>query len=258
MREVTCTARTGRHAYLTITYIATDERFPLPFGADRSLLAWITTKAFDDGWVTFTAITEYFRAFNLDTGGRGYKLFRERFQRIANLAIRLETWEEHERHVQRFFLLPVTHEPTELLSGGEGELDLSRKLLTDRHYGFRLAPPSRSSSAPTASPPPLRLLRAFHNAPQAWDFAQLLVYRSYVAKEPTVIPWADLLVQLGANDRDYRRLRHRLGEAPEEIRRLYPECPARLRGGLRGLEIRPWQPAGRGSRQGQRRLELTS
>ena len=225
-REITRTARVGKASWLRVTYLATDSRFPLPFGADRGLLAWITTQAFATGAVRFSAITEYFRAFGLDPGGRGYRLFRERFERIAHLAIRIEQIDQDARTVRKLFLIPQPVEPRKLLEGPVG--DLERKVLSYERYGFELDPGFWEYLKATRVPTPLALLRKLHARPLAWDLTQLVLYRCFAAKKPSAIPWRELAAQLGSQDQHRRRLRARVKAALAEIRTVAPGANAEL------------------------------
>ena len=240
LREVTRLARTGADSFLRVTYIATDRRYTLPYGADRSLLAWITTKAFQDGTVRFSAVADYFRAFGLDRGGRGYRLFWQRYQRVAALAIRIEQIDDGARHVRRLFLVPESVEPREL--GADPAAAAGKRLFGYNRYHFRLDREFWQYLKATRVPTPLPLLRAFHDSPLRWDFAQWVLYRSYACRSPSVVPWPALLEQLGTADRDHRRLKWQLARTLETIRGLYPECGVRFLPGLRGLSVWPPTP----------------
>ena len=237
LREVKRTARIGVGSSLSVTYLATDSRYPLPFGADRGLLAWITTRAFADGTVRFSAIAEYFRAFRLDPGGRSYRLFRERYQRISNLALRIEEVSAEGRTVRRLFLVPSAFEPPALVEGSAG--DLKRQLLSYDRYGLELDSSFWQYLRETRIPTPLDLLRTFHDAPQAWDFAQLVLFRCYTARSVSVIPWEELLEQLGASRSHPRRLKATLAGVLDTVRSFQPQLQARFLPGLAGLEVRP-------------------
>lgn len=237
LREVTRTARIGADLVLRVTFLATDSRYALPFGADRGLLAWITTRAFADGTVRFSAVREYFRAFRLDPGGRSYRLFRERYQRIANLALRIEEISSQGRQVRRLFLIPAASEPPALAEGSER--DLERQVLSYERYGFELDPAFWQYLRDTRIPTPLDLLRRFHDQPQAWDFAQLLLFRCYTARSPSVIPWDELLEQLGAKTTHPRRLKATLAGVLHTVQSFHPHVEARFLPGLAGLEVWP-------------------
>jgi hypothetical protein len=238
-REVTRTARTGIGSRLTVTYLATDERYGLPFGADRALLAWITTKAFADGSVRFSAVAEYFDYFELHRSGADYRRFRERWQRVSNLALRLEETSPSECHARRLFLAPTTREPLSLDAASTG--DINRECLRYNRHGFDLDPAFWQYLRDTRIPTPLALLRRFHDQPQAWDFCQLVLFRCYSSRTASVIPWSELLEQLGARTTHPRRLRLALAGVLDTVRSHFPDFPARFLPGLVGLEVSGWR-----------------
>jgi hypothetical protein len=238
-REVTRTARTGAGSWLTVTYLATDDRYGLPFGADRALLAWITTKAFGDGSVRFSAVAEYFDHFGLHRSGADYRRFRERWQRVSNLALRLEETSPDERHVRRLFLVPTSREPLSLDAASTA--DIGRECLRYNRHGFDLDPTFWQYLRDTRVPTPLALLRRFHDQPQAWDFCQLVLFRCYSARSTSVIPWSELLEQLGARTTHPRRLRVSLTGVLDTVRGLFPDFPARFLAGSNGLEVSEWR-----------------
>ncbi|HEX4956397.1 MAG TPA: hypothetical protein VF017_23675 [Thermoanaerobaculia bacterium] len=240
LRQVTRTARVGRASWLRVTYHATRPGVPLPFGADRSLLAWVTTKAFATGEVRFSAITEYFRAFGLDAGGKGYRLFRQRFERIASLALEIEEIDETEKRVRHLVLIPEAAEPLALLEPGRQAGQSDPRLLAYQRYGFELDRDFWSYLRETRVPTPTALLRRFHRRPLAWDFTQLLLHRCYAARSAAIVPFPQLCAQLGSTDKDPRRLRARLRRILAELVELYPDCPVRIeRGG--DLRVEPWK-----------------
>jgi hypothetical protein len=237
VREVTRRARLGARTWLSVTYIATHPDYPLPYGADRGLLAWMTTQAFATGAVQFSAIADYLRTFHLDQGGKSYELFRERFQRIANLAIRIEREEGHDCTVNRLFLIPASYEPIEL--GQKTLTPPTRKILSYHRYGFLLEARFHDYLRENPVPVPLKVARAFHNSPRRWDFALLVLYRSFAAANPTVIPWVELLEHLGGGQRHSRRLRYQLKADLAALEKLVNARLAVFLPGSRGLEVLP-------------------
>lgn len=241
--EVRREARTGATSRLRVTYVALDPRHALPFGADRSLLAWITTRAFRDGWLRFSAVADYFDTFGLAAGGRGHRIFWQRFLRLANLALRVEYLERDEAGSVEW--LPLTTAP--VLPGDPQSLAASvlrRPEAPFERYAFRLDRRFWHHLRRHGVPTPVALLRPFHNAPRSWDFAQLVLYRSFVARQPTQLPFPELSRQMGIRDRDSYRLKHRLNRVLDTIRRSYPDCPAQFLPGLEGLQLQPWRPYG--------------
>ncbi len=239
-REVTRTARTGAHSRLTVTYLATNARYGLPFGADRALLAWITTRAYNDGFVPFDIIRQYLHAFELDDGGRGYRLFRERYLRVVNLALRVEEISSSARSTRRLFVVPASKEPTSLDSSPD--FDRRCRSHSSARFGLTLDATFWRYLRDTGVPTPLGLLRRFHHQPQAWDFCQLVLFRCYSARTTSWVPWEELLGQLGATTNHPRRLKAHLNGVLHTVRSLYPDFPARFLPGLTGLEVDAWRP----------------
>ncbi len=241
-RSVTRTARIGRTARLTVTLTALDDR--LPFGADRTLLAWIQTLAFSSGFAAFDAVVEYLNAFGLGSGGRNYRVFRERLARLENLAVRVQLETPDEVATLRLhplkgsFLPRNRHSGTQTLAAAGAA---PSQLLLRNRYGLALDPDFWVYLRDQPVALPFELLLPFTNRPKAWDFASFVLYRSFAAKQPTRIPWSELVAQLASVDRSPRRLRATLGRVLEEIRRHRPEFPARLRPGGTGLWIEPWR-----------------
>lgn len=86
---------------------------------------------------------------------------------------------------------------------------------------------------------PLDLLRAFRRRPKAWDLVAFVPHRCTIAKSPSVVPWPDLVEQLGTLDQSPQRLRRTLARVLDEIRVVHPRFPARfVRGG--GMLVGPW------------------
>ena len=87
-------------------------------------------------------------------------------------------------------------------------------------------------------------MRRFRSQPKAWDFAQFVLFRSFSASAPSVVPWNELLSQMASQDGYPRRLKLTLGRVLQEIRAVYPDFPVGFLPGFRGLRISPWKPAG--------------
>ncbi len=243
-RSVTRSARLGRDAWLHVTFASVDEGIPLAFGADRTLLGWIQTHAYRDGFVSFETLTEFFRAFGLSDGGREYARFRERLRRLESLAIRIRY--ETQSDIGSIQLRPILASFTPRAGRPiEDRPDQDLQLVILRipgRYGFQLDPTFHEYLRENKVPLPLPLMRLFKNSPQAWDFASLVLYRSYAARTRSIIPWRALIDQLGTSDRSHRRLKLALGQVLEEIRVIYPNLPARFLYGKNGLQIDPWRP----------------
>lgn len=234
LRSVTRTAWLGRGTRLQVTFTSVDEGVPLAFGADRALLGWLQTRAFADGTVDLDTLTDYFRDFGLGASGREYRQFRLRLRRLESLAITISLVSAEAESRVRLHPLKRSFLPRPI-DGREG----AGAFLERKGYGFALDPDFWHHLRANPVPLPLRLMRRFHNRPQAWDFASFALYRTYAAKSPSVVPWADLLAQLGCEDRSPYRLRGSLARVLEEVRAFDPSFPGRLRPGLGGLWVAP-------------------
>ncbi len=82
-------AQLGSDTHLTVYFSTTEPDVPIPFGADRALLAWITTLTYDTGFVNFASLTDFFEAFQLARSGVQYRRFEERLQRLLSLSMTL-------------------------------------------------------------------------------------------------------------------------------------------------------------------------
>ena len=243
-RSVTRIARVGRAARLTVTLTALGDHLPLPFGADRTLLAWIQTLAFSSGFAAFDAVVEYLTTFGLGSGGRDYRVFRERLARLENLAVLVQLESADEIATLRLHPLKGSFLPRNRRSGTQtlaaSGAPPSQLLLRNR-YGLALDPDFWAYLRDQPVALPFELLLPFTNRPKAWDFASFVLYRSFAAKQATRIPWCELVSQLASVDRSPRRLRATLGRVLAEIRSRRSRFPARLGPGAEGLWIEPWK-----------------
>jgi hypothetical protein len=243
-------ARLGRRSYVPVFFSALDPRQPLPFGADRALLGWIQTLALQGGpTVRFDRLSEFFRAFGLASSGREYRIFRERLARLCGLSITVRlSAEDGDRQLS---MIPIKKSFTP--SGGDEARTLlcseaSQLLLVPRSYGLELDPDFYQYLCEHPVPLPLPIMRLFHNSPKAWDFAQIVLYRSYAASTACVMTWPELLDQMSSEDTALSRLKATLRQVLREIQTVYPGFPARFLPARQGLRIEPWRPPTASSR----------
>ncbi len=236
-------ARIGQRDEILVTFTAIDDSIPLPFGADRALLAWIQTRAFRDGYVLFDSLKDFLASFRLNASGANYARFRERLERIANLAIQVRVTGAAldvtnappiERAV--FPDTPAALRELSLPASGGG-----RRTLRPGRYGLKLSPAFHRYLRESPVPMPLELMRGFHARPIAWDLSSLAIWRCHAAKRASVIPWRSLIEHLGSHDRDRKQLKRSLGRILDKIRGAYPGFPARFLPAYRGLAIEPWR-----------------
>ncbi len=241
--RLTRRVRIGKRDEMAVTFTTIDASIPLPFGADRALLAWIQTRAFRDGYVVFDDLKDFLATFQLNASGANYARFRERVERIANLAMRVRVtgsaFDILDAPPIERAIFPDT--PGELRDLNFPHADGGVRTLRPRRYGLQLSPSFHRYLRESPVPMPLELLRGFHARPMAWDLASLAIWRCYAANRASVIPWRALIEHLGSRDRDRKQLKRSLNRTLESIRGAYPGFPARLLPAYRGLAVEPWR-----------------
>jgi hypothetical protein len=213
---------------------------PLPYGKDRVVLAWLTTKAVQTGQpvVEWESASEFFDLFHLDKGGKGYRLFWESWKRLAKAAFVIETLTKGREAGRVAPILEQWALPT-LRSLREEEKGLV--LLSGMRYGVELGHTLWEHLQAHPIPLPLEVMREFQDEPKAWDVAAYLSWRSHLCQHSDSvarIAWRDLMQQLGSQDKDHKQLRRSLKDILARLRLVWPELRAEfLPSGV--LEIRP-------------------
>lgn len=242
-RQITKRAQIGKHASVAVAFTALSDA-GLPFGADRALFAWIQTRAFSNGFITFDRLTEFLSAFGLGDDGRNYRLFHERLERLKNLSVSIRVETEDEEFLLNTVPVKAAYTPR---SGREVKHRLveeagAQLLLIPHRYGFRLDPDFWGYLRANPVPMPLALMREFHDEPKAWDFCQFVLYRCYAARQPSMVPWGMLQEQLASLDQNHRRLKHTLSHALRRMKVVYPDLPVSFLPAPGGLAVAPWRP----------------
>lgn len=223
-QQIVRKARLGDGTYLTVTFTSMLNGVPLPFGRDRKLLAWIFDRAIrsDSPFVGWSAANEYQREMGLPEGGRSNKQLQERFQRIAGLGIAIERERDGITETTGYKVLAQSRLPKSIsgrtidanqraLPGMEEGLGirLTAELFTDiRRHNYAL---------------PRLLWQTLTGPSQVQDIALWLFVRCYAAASETVIPWAALQDQFGAEDSNPWRIKARAREAIKVLGTLWPE-----------------------------------
>lgn len=202
------TLKLGKDLWLRVHYSATTVGGVLPYGEDRFVLAGIQSLALErrSPVVFFDEVSELLKMFNLSTDGRTLQLLRERFERLAGLAIRLcfDQTEEglnqaragESSFVIQKYLLPTKEE---LHYDRIGEFSLPRLDPEQDHvrYGVVLSPYfwEHLKEPKNQLILPIDLMKLFINAPTGWDYASFLVHRCSRARTHSIIDH-DVLMSL--------------------------------------------------------------
>jgi hypothetical protein len=245
---ITREAQIGADTHLTVYFSTTEPGVPLPFGADRALLSWITTLTYDTGFVTFSSLTDFFEAFRLARSGVQYRRFEERLQRLLSLSLSviLKTptgiVRLNMRPLQKAYTPRDGYEARKLLAAENDSGQLSLLPSDLKRYGIVLDPAFHEYLRNNPVVLPLPLMRRFHNRPLFWDAASYLLYRCWSARTLSRISWKQVRRQLASVDQHDRRLVQSLNRVALEIRADYPKFPAFVEAGSHDLIVAPFRP----------------
>jgi hypothetical protein len=241
-------AHLGADTHLTVYFSTTEPGVPIPFGADRALLAWITTLTYDTGFVTFTSLTDFFEAFQLARSGVQYQRFEQRLQRLLSLSLSVilktptGTVRLNMRPLQKAYTPRDRSEARQVLAAEKGSSQLSLLPSDMKRYGIVLDPAFHEYLRDNPVVLPLPLMRRFHARPLFWDAASYLLYRCWSARTKSRIGWPLVRRQLASVDQHDRRLVQSLNRVAQEIRVHYPAFPAFVEAGTHDLVVAPFRP----------------
>jgi hypothetical protein len=241
-------AHLGADTHLTVYFSTTEPGVPLPYGADRALLAWITTLTYDTGFVTFSSLTDFFEAFQLARSGTQYQRFEQRLHRLLSLSLSIilktptGTVRLNMRPLQRAYTPRDGSEARQVLAAERDSNQLSLLPSDLKRYGIVLDPAFHEYLRDNPVVLPLPLMRRFHNRPLFWDAASYLLYRCWSARVKSRIPWSRVRRQLASVDQHDRRLVQSLNRVAKEIRDHYPDFPAVVEPFTHDLIVAPFRP----------------
>ena len=242
----------GAQSTLIVSYSATETGTPLPYGKDRRLLAWLQTQAKRfperDGFVGTQYLSDFFKAFGLDGGGREYMLFKESLKRIMVLGVRVQLIVEDEGAlllnsfpIQAAFLPSTPKEAKrKILEERAGQLALFREYDHPEYgFGVKLDKGFWGYLQENPSVMPFALMKEYQNVPKKWDWAQYVFLRCGLAKDESHVPWNVIFSLMSSSDSNTRRLKGDLITHLDELKQLYPDLPAFF---VRsGLVVCPWR-----------------
>ena len=225
-RKITRKTRLGDGSTLSVTFSTGMEDVPLPYGADRKLLAWILDRAISSnspaiGW---ESAWEYQKEMGLSRSGKNNRDLRERFLRISGLNINIQRQDTTSVAGRNFSIIEKYYLPKSIrgakqdanqptlpgLPGHEPyEVQLNQSLFDDIRKHHVAVPRS--------------LWMQTKGNSQVQDMILWLYYRCYAAQTESVIPWSALVDQF-PHDSNRRRMREHAREAIRMLRHLWPGC----------------------------------
>jgi hypothetical protein len=204
----------------TLTLSATSPDVGLPYGTiPRLLLAWISTEAVRTQSRTLTlgdSLSAFMRDLDLvPTGGRWGTItrLREQTQRLFSCSILCSYSDGHRDAGKRIDIASAWDFWWDPQRPEQAGLWQSTVTLGEAFFAELLAHPV---------PIDLRALRALRRSPLALDVYVWLVYRLSYLRAPTVIPWASLALQFGADYARADNFKAAITEALGKVGAVYP------------------------------------
>ncbi len=114
--KITRSARLGDGSTLYVTFTAGMRDVPLPYGADRKLLAWIFDRAISSNspFIPWNSAAEYQDEIGQSRGGKNNKELRDRFRRISGLVISIERKTQTAQADQFFTVVEKSYLPASI------------------------------------------------------------------------------------------------------------------------------------------------
>lgn len=206
--------RLGRKLWVRVVYSVNAPEGILPYGEDRFVLAGLQHLALEQQSpvVEFEEVGQLLRMFGLERDRQSYALLRQRLDRLAGLAIRLDFAETEDELLQppagesmriiRRFRFPSRQE---LLSSKVTALHLPSldPDLQRARYGVVLSSDFwELLQSEERLLVPMDLMRHFVNKPTGWDYAIFLVYRCTRARSASKIQHETLMSLFKDNPRE--------------------------------------------------------
>lgn len=230
-RDRSKTLRLGKDLWARITLTAQKGQL-LPFGEDRFVLAGVMHLAIQNNnpIVFFKFACDLLKMFEIAQNDQGYKLLRERFQRISGLSITIryaasEKELDDVRAGENMFVihryaLPTKREIEEEKNGQPMLTGIvNNPELCDSPYGVKLS----SEFWEYLREPqnqliiPVNLLKLFIDRPMGWDYALFLLARCGAAKSHSKIDHETLIALFKEGKEPDRKTIYRLKQYHEQI-----------------------------------------
>ena len=227
--HITRTARLGDGSTLTVTFSTGIADVPLPFGADRKLLAWVFDRAInsESPMIAWESAWEYQKEMGLKRSGKNNADLRDRFHRISGLNINIERKDASGVAGKNFSIIDTYHLPPSI-TGRKANPDqqslgytADTPELPPAPFGISINQTLFHDIRKHHVAVPRRLWLQSKGNSQVQDMVLWLYYRCYAAKTESVIPWSALAEQF-PQDKNPRRARQHAKEAIAQLRLLWP------------------------------------
>lgn len=223
-------SRLSNGSTLKVTFSVTSEDGVLPYGADRQLFRWLFNEALerDSPIIPWDNGAKYLRAMGMKESGTNRKDLRERFERIKNLAVRVER--KDSATGGQTTVLETWHLPARL-DAAAADRNVELIDAKAKNYHFVLAPSLWNEIKAHNVRLPRQLLLGLKGTWRVQDAILWLCYRLYATQKESGITWDQLNAQLPQDDTNLRRFRMVLREAVKQLKVFWPEA---------GVEVEEW------------------
>lgn len=243
-RRIVRKARTGKGSTVTVTFQAMMDGVDIPFGSDRTLLHWVTHHALmtRSAFVPLSSASQFLKDMGMSTSGQNIQRVKEAFRRIASVAIVVVRDSQASLNTQQV-IMPIARSaalPKRLRKDKkQGQISLLpvEPSDDDEPAGFQLDEAVFREFSQFHVPTLRKLLEVTRESPQIQDYMMFLQWRSFSAKEESLIPWAQMRDQMCQDDSNPYRMRSRFQEAIEALKIAWPALNAAAE--TRGLRIGP-------------------
>jgi hypothetical protein len=238
-------ARLPDGSWVRVSFIRTSPIVPLPFGADRTMVYFLTNKAVlqQNPLLRWEHANEYMHLMGINPdAGKNYRSVQERFTRVAYMDIMVEYLDKDSKVVEHWKSPLIDHARIAAVADGEGNWKPSRSiaamLAADQEISFGLRFFAELQKNPV--PVPVELIMATKKSYRLMDYVLFLYWRAFAARSASFIPWRHLQEQFDNADQNVYRWPQRFREAANILLHLpEPINEIRVEVNERGITVQP-------------------
>lgn len=201
--KITRQARLGDGSTLYVTFSAVLPDVPMPFGADRKVLAWIFDRAIrsDTPFIPWSSALEFQRELGLTKGGKNNRDLAKRFDRVRGLVINIQRGAGEGKRDLIYPVIERAYLPPSITGNSDSQQSLPE--LADR-FGFAMNLNFWNDIRKYHIVIPRRLWSGLKGPTQVQDILYWLLLRCYAAASESVIPWKALEEQFPQDTNPHR------------------------------------------------------
>jgi len=231
-RQIVRSARLSDGSRLTVTFTAALDEVPMPYGADRDLMAWLFDKAIrsDTSFVPMKSANEYLQETSKSRSGANIRELAERLRRLSGLVIAINRSSQESYDTVILPMIAQAKLPPSLLSEeirAKTGVTSSLARATSNQFGIQLEERLYRDIKEhhVAIPRELWLkLQSQKGGAVLKDLMIFFCYRCYCSQSETVIPWDALREQFPQDNSNPWRIKQNAKKAIEQLTTIWPEA----------------------------------